>query len=271
MARNRSLVAAGLTATVLMSCGAALAGPTTTIDGVTVPVGIVPGGNQLQVGLIDETLITGSHQTLEGVGFVTSIVDASSNAVWQDGTNGVRLAFVYSNFVSDTVVPPTPSTAGTVTFTGGQADFYVLPANTSISGHPGGVAGDIAAIEAGTLWLSTVGAVEDSAGSTLVSNIPANTTLNQFANASGLGFFDVAGGPAGAVFDTRTFANAFDAGGFSDLSLSSSFNTGASGDFPISGSANLKANAAPEPLSLSLLGVGLLALGIARRGSGRTR
>jgi hypothetical protein len=253
---------------VLLAFGAvttAHAGATITIDGITVPVGIVPGGNQIQSGILDETLITAPGQQLQAVGFVNTIDTPGFAQTWQNGQNGVELAFVVSGYTANISAFPT------VTFTGGNATFYVLPAGTAITGY-GTVAADILAIQTAALhtFLTVTAAPEDGAGDTLVSNILVGTSLSNFSAADGSGFLDVSGGDAAAAFATQTFANSFNSTGFSDLSLTSDFSTSSTdtGDgFGVSGSATLKANAIPEPLSLGLLGIGLTAIGVLRRRS----
>ena len=241
-------------------CGNAYAGATATIDGVTFPIGIVPGGNQVQSGILDETLITGSGQTLQSIGIVNTI-DSGLNQVWDLGQNGVELAFVVNNYVSNIATLPN------VTFTGGTVSYYVLNAGTDITA-PGTIAGDIALIESGKLFLSFNAAPEDAAGDTLISSITTGSSLSAFTAASGNGFLDVTGGDAGLAFATQTFANVYDTanGGFSDVTLTSDFTTGgAASPFQISGSATVKANAIPEPLSMAMLGIGLVGIGAVRR------
>jgi hypothetical protein len=260
MSRMHLLIGAVVGAVLAGASVPAHAVPTTTVDGVTFPIGLSLGGNQIQSGVLSESLINGVGDTLSGIGIVNSI-GQGLNTVWSNGDNGVELVFYFTGFVATSI------SGGTVDFTGGVANFYVLAAGTPISGF-GSFAADVAAIQAGTLWLSTAGAPQNPAGNTLISNLTTTGTIGAFTAGSGNGFLDVTGGDAAGNFDTNTFANAFDLGGYSDLTLTSDFTNGqgtSSDGLPVGGSATVKANAIPEPISLGLLGIGLLGLGMARR------
>lgn len=266
----KTLLGSTLIGTALLAAGAAHAGSTITINGVTIPIGLVAGGNQIDSAVLFETPVTAAGDIDTGVGFVTSINNAFGTQVWQNGDNGVELAYTFT-YVASSVVAPTLTTNGIANFSSGSVDFYTLAAGTPINGLAS-IAADVAAVTSGTLFASTTAAKEDPAGDVLVSTIPAGTSLTAFAGGTGDGFLDVTGGPGGAPFETATFANPFDLTGsskpgFSDLSFTSDFSTGAGGNFGISGSATLKGNAAvvPEPMSLALLGVGLAAMGVVGR------
>jgi hypothetical protein len=159
------------------------------------------------------------------------------------------------------VTPPSAITPGQITYTGGQLNLYTLPAGTNISA-PGSVAGDIAGIEAGKLFLSENASIEDASGDTLIETFPADSTLANFAAASDFGFLDISGGDAAFAFNANTFAEAFDTGngGFADKSFTNDVSTGGTGGFAVSGSGTFKANAVPEPAAalMSVFGLALL-------------
>lgn len=128
-------------------------------------------------------------------------------------------------------------------------------------------AADLALAESGTLWLALAPAPIDATGHTLIITIPKDTSLTTFAGAQASAFLDVVGGDAGSAFNTNTFTNGFDIAnnGFSDVDFQGTANSSPKGDFPISGSNDLEANALvaaiPEPVSVSLFGGGLAAMG----------
>ena len=169
---RKLLTTVAVAALAIGAAQTAHAAATTTINGVTIPLGIVPLGNVLQSGVLNENLITGNGQTLQGIGIVNSISAAGQiNPIWQNGDNNTELAFFFTGYVSNTSGLPT------VTFTGGTTDFYTLAAGTVISGH-GSFAADMAVIQSGSLWLSTNGVPEDAAGDTLISTLTGGSLAN---------------------------------------------------------------------------------------------
>ncbi len=265
----------GLSLMAGLSSGA-WAAATTNIDGVVVPVGLVPGGNQIQSGFLNETSISAVGNVLSGVGYVNAIALGTnpSAQTWSNGQNGVMLAYAFTGYTVSSITEPTSTTAGSVDFTGGTVNFYTLAAGTNLS--TGTVAGDLALVTSGTPWMFTSAAVEGPNGTTLTAALPPGDTAANIVNqASGFGYLDATSGPAASIYHTGTFANPFDAGGVSDLSFTSDFSNAPTGsDFPISGSATLKANtttAIPEPGAAAVLATGIAMLGfIGMRRRGRS-
>jgi hypothetical protein len=252
----------GLGLAVCLAPGA-WATATTNIDGVVVPVGLVPGGNQIQSGFLNESSVASVGNVLSGTGYVNAISLGTniSDQTWSNGQNGVMLAFAFTGYTVSSIVEPTATTTGSVDFTGGTVNFYTLPAGTNL--QTGSQAGDIAAVTSGTLWLSTAAAVEGPNGTTLTATLPVGDSAANIVNAAaGLGYLDATGGPAGSIYHTGTFANPYDVNGVSDMSFTSDFSNAPSGsDFPISGSATLKANTVPEPGAAAILASGVVLLG----------
>ncbi len=255
---------------ILLFSNPASAG-TMTVDGITFETGIISGGNVLQTGNLSATGITGPGQQLEGVGTVAALANAGGlTTTWTSGQNGVELVFEFTGFTSNVVTAPTSNLPGSVSYTGGMINFYVLPAGTSISA--GSVAGDIAAVQSGTLFLSETASPEDSSGDTLIEIIPAGDTLSSFSNASAFAFFDITGGAAAVNFNTNSFADAYDIAnsGLADGSLTIAISSGGvQNGFPLSGSGTFTGNAAavPEPSTAVALVLGLALLFLRKRTS----
>ncbi len=262
----------GLGLAVCLAPGA-WATATTNIDGVVVPVGLVPGGNQIQSGFLNESSVANVGDVLSGTGYVNAISLGTniSDQTWANGQNGVMLAFAFTGYTVSSIVDPTATAPGSVDFTGGTVDFYTLAAGTNL--QTGSEAGDMAVVTSGTLWMSTTAAVEGANATTLTATLPPGDTAANIVNqASGFGYLDATGGPAGSVYHTGTFANPYDVGDVSDMSFTSDFsNAPAGSDFPISGSATLKANTVPEPGAAAILATGVALLsfvGMRRRRKG---
>jgi hypothetical protein len=257
---KKSLLASAILGAAMLASGAASAGVIYPL-GVGIPTGYVPGGFYISAETSYENVVTAPGQNFSGIFLVDSIKNSSAQFTYQYGNNNAYLHGVFRNFIADTINLPTSSTAGTITFKGGEILYYVSNTNTFTNNQ--GQATDFANASAGTLWLAADPAVLDAAGHTLIITIPVGGTLTQFNGASAQTLLNVragaAGGAAGVYFDTNTFTNSYD-GSMSDILFQGSADTGASGDFPISGTNHIKTNIffAPEPISIAMFGTGLM-------------
>jgi len=219
------------------------------IDGINVGPA---GSNVFQIGSIWEGLVSTPGQHLQGIGFIDSIkLESDSTILWQSGDNSRQLGFTFDYILASiNVITPTISQYN---FTTGVLQFYSMANGTFES--DGNLANDISKIQAGQLFLDLTGA---NFTGTVVGSPTVFTGL-------GSGFLDVIGnaGSANAVFDTDS---KFDGSIFHDMLFNSSFTTSAPGTFyPIVGSIDIYGNTneinEPKPLSLLLLGLGLIGIG----------
>jgi hypothetical protein len=271
--RNLWLLSAASGLVLGLSAGGAFAAATATIDGVTFPIGIDPSGsNQLDIATIYENAITSTSTPLQGIGFVSSVINNASGTVWQDGNNSTRLWYTVNNYTPASI---TPISGGySLAFTGGVVTFYAAPSadNFLLTGNFASDSATIAGFS--KVFLTGVGAVNNAAGDTLESLITGTLTNFTFGTTTQNAFIDVTGGDAAAYFDTNALtnpSNPYDPN--SDVYYSSTFATGATSGYAVSGSAFIKANAATpvaEPAALGVLAVGLIGLAAARRRRGHS-
>lgn len=249
-------------------CGASTASAGIVIGGLTVPTGA-----HFEVASLYENVITSVGQTLYGYGEVTQINGQAISEL----CSGCELTYTFDSY------EVTSLSATSIKFKGGVVKFYLgYGADNDLNPFAAGTpADDLVNASNGTLFLTLVGHAIDADGNTFAgSGVNIGTSS---ANGSGSGLLDVVtdagSGIATDHFDTDTLT-AFFGTAFADMLINSSFGNAvvppgatctaqaiAAGNSAgcLAGSADLRGYVIPEPASMALVGVALLAGGLTGR------
>lgn len=239
------------------------------IDGIEFDPGAI-----FEIGTVYEDIVPSVGGTLDGIGTIDVIRNSSNTITWLTGQNGRELTFAFDGFILEAVVPNL--NGAELLWSGGFANFYSDSAQDFTVNS--GQAADLASATNGDLWLTLdadvvgtcgagafagVGCLNGAVGITLTSQVDTSV-LASVSDGSGSAFFSVnaGAGSANGNFDTNGLPLASPT---FDFSAEFSFNNQFTTDYDLSGSVDIRANAIPEPSTLGMLGLGLLAVGLSRR------
>lgn len=244
----------GAIAAAALASGTAHAAPV-TIGGVTWNTSAAQ--NFFATSNLYEQIATIAGQQIRGYGRIQEINLEAVNCLL------CELTYAFSGYTLQNSL--TGVRQENFAFSGGTLNVYVSPINFN--------ANNPATAADGTLWLSLAaragnftGLPGANANTTLYGSLTTASTVGARIAGEGSGYFDVTGGLARDEFDKNTQV------GGSDFLYTSSFlplaraiNSGGirythGGNNQIS-----QPNEVPEPGALALLGLGLAALGVARR------
>jgi hypothetical protein len=301
---SKGLVGLAMFTGALMASGAALAGPITVVGGIDVPVGSVTIGQfdyENQVGVPGDLPTLNGYGIVTSI----TPGGGGSPTYTFGFNGGTPAPFLYDEFtgfnLTQANVIATSNGGFTLVFTGGQLGYYT--SNTDLSGTLAQIASGTfpfsptnGAMNAatyiqtnGTLWatltpqnscetITTSGNVTEQVCGSLLVNLPGGSTPQAVSDSQGIGSLNIIGGPADPTFSTCAMSDPANPAGLCPATLVDfSFTGGPSnivpppgtppsaGDVFLSGNDFLKTVAVPEPMTMSLLGAGLIGAAALRR------
>lgn len=238
------------------------------------PISFIPAGTDISIKFVDrEVLITGVGQELFGLVNITQINNADSSVTFWNGngvSDGTQLVGYFEGLTS---VADQTGGAG-LSFTGGQFVLYSVPNGTySPSTNPNtkDYANQLCGGACGTPWLTAdfVPGINDAFGPAADASLQAALATSNVQ--AGFGYLSVTGGTYASTFDTDTYT--FLNFNPADLFLRSNFviagsqacPTNTANGWQVCSDDPVAGHTAPEPGTIALLGLALLAGGAIRR------
>ncbi|HEX8011179.1 MAG TPA: PEP-CTERM sorting domain-containing protein [Casimicrobiaceae bacterium] len=239
------------------------------------PIAFIPSGADIQIKFQNREVEInpnefGFGQELFGIVNITQILNIDGTQTYWNGngsSDGMQLVGYFEGLLSE----PDQTGGGGLSFSGGKVVLYLVPngdykpaTNPNTKDYASQLCGG--ACPAPWLTADFVPGINDSIGGDATLQAAIASTNVQ----AGFGYLSVTGGANAAFFDTNGFT--FTNFGPADMFLRSNFvlsggqscSTAQSSGWQVCSDDPIIGRAVPEPATLALLGLGMLAAGVVR-------